>query len=174
MLALVRRLPRSFWLVLAVLVLLLGAVRWHETGLRRAERAGRVAQAALDRAAVLAAERDASARQAALVRAADVRAERISREVADGLQAELDDLGRRHAELRLRWARAAAADGGPGERGAAAAADAAAGADAAACAARGWVDFDSASALAEAADRATAKDDAWIAWMRQQQAAWPE
>jgi hypothetical protein len=36
------------------------------------------------------------------------------------------------------------------------------------------VDFDSASALAEAADRATAKDDAWIAWMRQQQAAWPE
>ena len=51
---------------------------------------------------------------------------------------------------------------------------AAAGAAAADCAAAGWVSFDTAAAAAEAADRAIAKDDAWIAWVSAQAAAWPK
>lgn len=169
---LLAQLPGGVWAALAVVVLLWGAVRWHESRLELARREGAAAQASLDRAAFERAAAEAAAVQARLVRELTGRQVAITRETDDAVVRDFADLGRRYDELRLRWAsvRAGGADAG----GAAAISGAAGIALDAACAAGGWVDFATASAAAEAADEAIVKDDAWIAWAAAQKAAWPE
>ena len=171
--ALLAMVPRTIWVGLGGLGLLLALWAWHGHEVRSARAAGAAAQAALDRAAYEAAAREAAARQARLVRELGVAQTMISKGVEDGLADRFADLARRHDDLRLRWAAARAA-GAAGAGGAAALPGAADATDDAACAARGWVAFEVAAAAAHAADQAIAKDDAWIAWTKAQGQAWPD
>jgi hypothetical protein len=173
-LAQARRLPGWAWGMLAAVVLIWGAVRWHEGRLLSARTEGAAAQAVLDRGAFEAAGAAAAAAQRALVDAGAARAARISKGTDDELARDHADLARRYDALRLRWATARGGEGGAGARGAATLSHTAGAADDAACAARGWVDFETASAAAQAADEAIAKDDAWIAWAEAQAGAWVE
>jgi hypothetical protein len=173
-----RRLPIWLWAGLlaglAALLVLWGVVRWHEGRLRIARAEGAAVQAELDRAAFEAAGATATAAQRALVDTIAARAAEISKETDDELARDHADLARRYDALRLRWAEARAPEGGAGAGGTAALSWPAGTADDAACAARGWVDFNVASAAAQAADEAIAKDDAWIGWAATQAAGWPE
>lgn len=171
---LVRRVPGLAWAGLAALLLLAGLVHWHDRAVAAAFAEGVREQAATDRAAVLAA--NAAARQAAAARNAALGRTQatISRESEDGLQKTLAAVVRRRDDLRLRWATARAAAAGDGTPGPAALPGAAAVALDTACPAAGWVAFDTAAAAAAAADEAIAKDDAWIAWVREQAVAWPK
>lgn len=168
-----RRLPAWLWAVMAAVLLIFAGVRWHEGRLRAALRAGATAQAAIDRAAFARAAADAAAAQARLVRELAGRQAVISKGTNDAVAREFADLERRYDDLRLRWAEAGAGAGGADADGAASISNAARAADDAACAARGWVDFKTASAAAQAADTAIAKDDAWIAWAAAQMAIEP-
>ena len=167
------RLPRWLWAGLGGMALLLTVWGWHGRELRQARAAGAAEQAALDRVAYEKAVMQAAQQQAQLVRELAVAQAMISKGVEDGLAGKFADLARRHDDLRLRWA-AARASGATGGRAATAVSNAAGTADDAACAARGWVAFEVAAAAAHAADQALAKDDAWISWVRAQQAAWPD
>ncbi len=169
----VRRLPFWMWAGPGVLLMFWGAVRWHEGRLRHARAEGAAAQAALDRAAFVEAGAAAAAAQRALVDAVAARSAMISKGTDDELARDHADLARRYDALRLHWAEARASGGGAGAGGAAALSHTAGAADDAACAARGWVDFETASASAQAADEAIAKDDAWIGWAATQAAVWP-
>ncbi len=166
--------PRWLWGVVVVLVLLAAARHWHEGQLKAARVAAAAAQAERDRAAIAQASSAADERQRRLVADLARRQKLISKGSNDALAREHDDLVRRYDALRLRWAAARAAPAGGAAGAAAALSRPAAGVDDAACAARGWVDFNTAAAAAQAADTAIAKDDAWIAWARAQAAAWPE
>lgn len=134
---------------------------------------GAASQAVLDRAAYSVAAADAAARQGHLVRQLVARQATISKETDDALMLDVDNLGRRYDDLRMRWAAARASGGGTSEDGAVAVPTSATGFVEAACEASGWVDFETASAAAQAADEAIAKDDAWIAWAEAQRLAWP-
>jgi hypothetical protein len=167
------RLPRALWLVLGGAALLAALLFWHGQRVERARAAGAAAQAAVDRAAFEKAAAAAAQKQQRLVQALADRQAVISKGTEDELARDLADLARRYDDLRLRWA--AARRGGDAGGGGAIAVSAAAGAvDDAACAARGWVDFNTAAAAAEAADTAIAKDDAWRAWAEAQGQAWPD
>lgn len=166
--------PRWAWQLLAALVLLAIVWRWHEGRLAEAAAAARVAQASADRAAYARASAAAAEAQAALVSRTASLQTRISKGTDDALRRDHDDLARRYDDLRLRWAAHRAAEGDPGDHHPAAVSGTTTRVAAADCAAAGWVSFDTAAAAAEAADRAIAKDDAWIAWVSAQQAAWPK
>lgn len=165
--------PRGAWIALAVALALLALARWHGRAVDRAFTSGVQQQAAADRAAVLAATaaatRAAQDRNAALGRAQAA----ISRESDDELGKARTAVVRRRDDLRLRWAAARTAAGGGNAIAAAALPGAATVALDTACPAAGWVAFDTAAAAAAAADEATAKDDAWIAWVTAQRDAWP-
>ncbi|WP_426165183.1 hypothetical protein [Sandarakinorhabdus sp. DWP1-3-1] len=168
------RVPHWLRLALAGAAVLLLALAWHNHRLAGAYRQGAAEQALADRRRVAEAASAAAAAQDRLAAALAGRQSRISKGTTDALVAQNDDLARRYADLRLRWAAARADRGGPGGDATAAVSGAAAGVDDAACAAGGWVSFDTAAAAAQAADAAIAKDDAWIAWATAQAATWPE
>lgn len=166
--------PRPLWYALAAAFALLLLWRWHDGQVSAARTAGAAAQATADRAAYARASTAAAAAQAALARRVGQKQTLISKGTDDALRRQHDDLARRYDDLRLRWAAHRAAEGPAGDNHPAALSGAAPGAAAADCAAAGWVSFDTAAAAAEAADRAIAKDDAWIAWVTAQAAAWPK
>jgi hypothetical protein len=166
--------PRPLWYALAAALVLLFLWRWHEARMDTAWHAGAQAQAATDRAAYARASAAAEVAQKALVARSAIRQSAISKGTDDALRRRTDDLARRYDDLRLRWAAHNAAEGAAGNDQPAAFSGAARGAAATACAAAGWVSFDTAAAAAEAADRAIAKDDAWIAWVSAQGEAWPK
>jgi len=173
-LALARRLPRAAWAAAALALLLAALALWHRGEVRAARVAGAAAQAAADTAQLRAAADRATADQRRIIAATAARQTRISQETDDALAPRLAAIGRRHDDLRLRWAEARADPGRPGATGATAVPQATPGAADAACAARGWISFDTAAAAAAAADAAIAKDDAWREWVVAQEAAWPE
>jgi hypothetical protein len=173
-LALARRLPRAAWAAAALALLLAGLALWHRAEVRGARAQGARTQAASDAARVAGAAAQAAAAQRRVIAATAARQTKITKESDDALAARLADLGRRHDDLRLRWAAARADPGRPGAGGTIAVSAATPGAADAACAARGWVSFDTAVAAAAAADAAIAKDDAWREWVLAQAAAWPE
>lgn len=166
--------PRPLWYALAAATLLLGLWRWHDAKIGSAWKGGAEAQATADRAAYARASAAAAAKQAALAARLATRQNAISKGTDDALRRRTDDLARRYDDVRLRWAAHRAAEAGAGHDHAAAVPGTAGGADDAGCAARGWVSFDTAATAAQAADRAIAKDDAWIAWAAAQAAAWPK
>lgn len=157
---------------LGAVLLLWGVVRWHEGRLVVARREAAAAQAALDRAAFDAAAAAAAVVQGRLVRELAGRQAVISKGTDDAIVRDFADLGRRYDDLRVRWA--TVRSGGADADGATAISGPAGGTLDAACAAGGWVDFEIASAAAQAADQAIAKDDAWIEWASAQAAVWPE
>ena len=164
--------PRGAWTALAGLALLLAANHWYRHQLAAARTAGHVEQATADQTALAAANTAAAAAQQRLAAELAARQTKVSKGTADALTARLDDLARRYDDFRLRWTARPGPDG-PGDRVGHGLSGTAAGADGAACAAAGWVSLDTAAAAALAADRAIAKDDAWIAWAAAQRAAWP-
>lgn len=168
------RVPRQIWYILAVMLLALVAWRWHAGQVESAYRLGGIDQSRIDEQLVRQASAAAEAGQNALRTAVKSRQVKVTKGTDDALLAKHTDLARRYDDLRLRWAAHRADQGGSGERGATAVPGAAAGIDDAACAARGWVSFDTATAAAQAADTAIARDDAWRAWVTTQAAAWPE
>ncbi len=167
-------LPRPVWYGLAALGVGVLAMHWHNSRVALAHADGAKVQASMDRQSFDAAAAVAAKRQAELIAKLDARQTEISKGSNDALVARDADLARRYADLRLRWAAYQTDSGGAGKSGAAAVPGAATGVDDAACAARGWVDFTTAAAAAQAADGAIAKDDAWIAWAKAQAAAWPQ
>jgi hypothetical protein len=166
--------PRPVWYALAAGLALLLLWRWHAAQVDTAYRSGVRAQAAADRAAYARASAAAAEAQQALVRRTAAAQARISKGSDDALRLSHDDLARRYDDLRLRWAAHNAAESRPGNDQPTALSGAAPGTAATDCAAAGWVSFDTAAAAAEAADRAIAKDDAWIAWVTAQAEAWPK
>ncbi len=173
-LAFARKIPRAGWAALAALLLLAGLALWHRGEVRDARAEGARVQASADAAHVADAAAQAAAAQRRLITATAARQTRISQETDNALAPRLAAIGRRHDDLRLRWAAARADPGRPGAGGTTAVSEAATGAADAACTAGGWVSFDTAAAAAAAADAAIAKDDAWREWVVAQQAAWPE
>jgi hypothetical protein len=174
LLASARRLPRTVWAAIAVALLLAGLALWHRGEIRAARADGARVQAASDAAQLRAAADRASADQRRIIAATAARQTRINKESDDALAPRLAAVGRRHDDLRLRWAAARADPGRPGAGGTTAVPATPAGAADTACAAAGWVSFDTAAAAAAAADAAIAKDDAWREWAAAQAAAWPE
>lgn len=173
LLASARRLPRTVWAAIAVALLLAGLALWHRGEIRAARADGARVQAASDAAQLRAAADRASADQRRIIAATAARQTRINKESDDALASRLAAVGRRHDDLRLRWAAARADPGRPGAGGTTAVPATPAGAADATCAAAGWVSFDTAAAAAAAADAAIAKDDAWREWVAAQAAAWP-
>lgn len=173
LLALARGVPTGIWRALAVLAVLLVLWRWHDRAVAAGFADGARRQAAVDQARFDAAATAAAATQRALAARLADRQSQISKGTQDAVLAGDADLARRHADLRMRWAAHLAGAGHAREGGAAGLAGTAAGAADAACAAAGWVSLDTAATAAAAADRAIAKDDAWIAWAKAQAAAWP-
>nr|WP_310524281.1 hypothetical protein [Polymorphobacter sp.] len=171
---LLRGLPRPVFYALGVVIVLLMLWRWHGGKVDAAFAAGSAAQAATDKARFEGAGLAAAQAQAALVASLAAKQSRISKGTEHALVARHDDLARRYDDLRLRWAAHRAGKGGAGNGGTTAVSEATGGTDDARCAAEGWVSFDTAAAAAQAADRAIAKDDAWIAWVGAQARAWPE
>ena len=167
------RLPRPIGFALLAALAIAGIAAWHGQRIDAAYANGLRDQSIADRAGFASAATAAAAVQQRLVTTLAARQQAISKESEDALVATNTDLARRYAALRLRWAAADTDRGGTGAGRAIAVPDAAPGVDDTACAARGWVSFDTAAAAAEAADSAIAKDDAWIAWVRAQRAAWP-
>jgi hypothetical protein len=174
LLASARRLPRTVWAAIAVALLLAGLALWHRGEIRAARADGARVQAASDAAQLRAAADRASADQRRIIAATAARQTRINKESDDALAPRLAAVGRRHDDLRLRWAAARADPGRPGAGGTTAVPTTPAGAADTACAAAGWVSFDTAAAAAAAADAAIAKDDAWREWAAAQATAWPE
>lgn len=168
-----RGLPRSvtYALLAACGLFLLWQWHGHRVGLAYAE--GTAQQAIADRAAVFRARAAATALQAKVVNTLATRQSKISKGSDDAIMAKNADIDGRYDALRLRWAASRANRGDTGAGGTIAVSTAAGATDLTACAARGWVDFQTAAAAAQAADTAIAKDDAWIAWVAAQAAAWP-
>jgi hypothetical protein len=151
------------------------AWQWHTGKVESAAKAAAATQLADDRAAFQRAAEAARVKQAKVVAASVAKVEAINERTTHDLQKRTDRIARSYDDLRLRWEKHRAAHpGGTGNDRAAGLSSATASLDAAACAAEGWVSFDVASAAAEAADQAIKKDDAWIAWAMEQQAAWPK
>ena len=165
---------KRFWPYMAGALLLGGVILWHKDKVSDAREAGRAEQAQIDAIAFQEAARRATEAQQAAIAKVKANSAAINKETTDALTKRNTDLARSYDDLRLRWAKAKADSSSADEGGATAVSDAAAGTIDAACAARGWVDFGTAATLAEAADRATAKDDAWRAWWTAQEAAWPD
>ena len=165
--------PPWLWRVLAILAAVAAVWWWHSSEVEKAAKAAAATQLAADRAAYQRAAEAARVKQAQLVAASVAKVEAINERTTNDLKKRTDRLARSYDDLRLRWAAHRADQGQPRDGAAAGVPGATAGFDAAACAAEGWVSFDVAAAAAEAADRAIAKDDAWIAWAMEQQAAWP-
>lgn len=166
--------PRWAWGLVALATLIGGLWVWHGGEVRAARREGAAEQARVDRAAYAEAESLATARQAAVRAAAKARADAISKETGDALDDRRADLARGYDDLRVRWAAHRADQGGASQGGAVGVASAAGVADDAYCKAQGWVSLDVASAAAQAADTAIAKDDAWREWWTAQAEAWPD
>lgn len=165
---------KRFWPYMAGALLLGGVILWHKDAVSDARIAGMEAQAKVDTEAFKEAARLATEAQQAAIAKVEANSAAINERTTDALTKRNTDLARSYDDLRLRWAKAKADSSSAGEGGATAVSDAASGFDAAACKAAGWVDFGIAATLAEAADRATAKDDAWRAWWTAQEAAWPD
>ncbi len=172
-LAPLKQLPRRFWLILMLAFGLLLGWRWHQCQVSAAFTAGGVQQQAADRVRFEAAAAAAVRAQSALRRQLSQRQSIISKGSDDALVAQNAGLAQRYADLRLRWVAARTHQGSTAHDGAIAVSNTAGTIADAACAATGWVDFNTAAAAAEAADRALAKDDAWIGWARAQAATWP-
>lgn len=175
MIAAAKLLPwRWILLALAVAGLLIGAKAWHRAQVDAVRIEAMQEQAELSAADFEAAWKAAERQQANEIAAQLTTARIINKEQTDGLKIENDRIGRAYADLRQLWAKAQAREnpGRAGHDGAIAVPpDASANAFAAAQAA-GWVDFETAAALAEAADRAIAADDAKAAWWLEQCRAW--
>jgi hypothetical protein len=177
--AALRRVPREVWYVLAIGLAVWLAHGWYQGKLDQAfkdgQQQGAAAQALVDARAYTEAAIAAADAQQAVIDSLRAKQIKINERTTDALKHEHAALSRSYDDLRLRWAEHRKAHpGGAREGGASAIPGAAAGFDAAYCAAEGWVSFDVAAAAAEAADKAIAKDDLWIDWALEQQAAWPD
>lgn len=173
-LALLRRIPTWAYIALAVIAAVITLHAWHNGQLRKARNAGRAEQASIDAKAFNEAARKAEAQQERVIADTVAKAEQITMETTNEIAKERDAIARDYAAIRLRWRRAEANSSRAGKGEAVAVASAAPGFDAAACTARGYVDFQTAATIAEAADVATARDDAWREWWTAQAAAWPK
>ncbi len=175
MIAALKLLPwRYIGLALAVLGALWWAKNWHADQVAAVRIAAMQEQASLDAADFEAARQEAERQQQQEIAAQVQGARAVNKEQIDALQARNDRIGRDYAALRLRWkqAQAEAGAGRPSQDGTTAV-SADAGTDPfAAARAAGWVDFDTAAALAEAADRATASAVAKVNWWWEQCRAW--
>lgn len=179
-----RRLLRGIGIGLAIIVALaiaIGIARHRHAGevarvTRAARAAGRAEQAAVDRAAVIKATIAARQAQARLVAATAAAAATINKDIDHAHQARDTDLARRYAALRLSWqaARAQGHSSGAGQGAAAAIPGAAEIVGDAACRAAGWLDFETAATIAEAADRGAAQVNGLLDWHAAQAAAWPK
>lgn len=149
-------------------------VSWHSNKIEAVQIAAMEQQAALSAADFAAAYEAAQQQQQAEIAAQVEDARAINKEQVNALEARNDRIGRDYAALRLRWrqAQAQAYSGGAGDGRATAVPADASGDPFAAAKAAGWVDFDAAATLAEAADRATAKHDAAVGWWLKQCRAW--
>jgi len=160
-----------FWPYVAAFGLLISAVVWHKGEVREARREGAESQRKVDEAAYRKAAEAAQELQRLEVERVERKANIITKEIADALENQRDDVAQRYNALRLRWAKAKAdtsrTDGGA----VSGLANTTPGADDQACAARGWVDFEAAATIAQAADEAVMKDDAWREWWEKQAAA---
>jgi hypothetical protein len=170
----VQRLPRAVWAAAALVLLFTTLALWQRGQVRSARLEGARAQATADAARMRSAADRAVADQRRIIAASTAAQNRISKESENALAPRLAAIGRRHDDLRLRWAAARADSGRAGAGRAIEVSAAAGGVVDAACPAAGWVSFDTAAAAAAAADAAIAKDDAWRAWVMAQAAAWPE
>lgn len=164
---------KRFWPYMAGALLLGGVILWHKDKVSDAREAGRAEQAQLDAIAFQEAARLATEAQQAAIAKVKANSAAINERTTDALTKRNTALARSYDDLRLRWAKAKADSSSAGEGEATAVSDAAIGFDEAACKAAGWVDFDTAATVAQAADEAVAKDDAWINWAAEQAAAWP-
>lgn len=165
---------KRYWPILAGIMLVVGLVVWHNAEVSKARREGAIAQATADREAYTKAETAATKRQLDLKAKTAAKAETISKGTDDALQHRYTDLARGYDDLRLRWEAYRADQGRTGQGGPAGPTSAASVSDGTYCPSQGWVSLDVASAAAEAADTAIAKDDAWRAWYEAQAEAWPK
>ena len=163
-----------FWPYLAGAALVVAALVWHSSAVDAAYKDGAEGQARVDLQAFLEAQKLAEEAQETLIAKVKSRNTAINKETTDALAQRNADLTRTYTALRLRWAKAKADPSSARSGEAVAVAGAPAGTLDAACSAQGWVDFGTAAAIAEAADVATAKDDAWITWYNAQREQWPQ
>ncbi len=174
LLGFLRGVPREVWYAIAAAVALALVWHWHTGQVEVAFNDGGAAQAEADGAVVAQATARAEAMQRQVIASTVAKQFTITKGTDDALVARNAQLVRDYADLRMRWAAYRADQRGASEGAAGAAANAASIAGDAACKAKGWVDIDTAAAAAEAADVATARDDAWRAWWVAQVAAWPQ
>jgi type II secretory pathway pseudopilin PulG len=169
--------PPWAWRALAIIAAVVAVWWWHSSTVDKAREAGRKAgaqaQAEADARAYTEAAIAAADAQQAIITSLKTKQTGINERTTNALEKRHADLARNYDDLRLRWAAYRADQGSAGRGEAAAVPRTAASFDAAACAAEGWVSLDVAATAAEAADRAIAKDDAWIAWVNEARAAWP-
>lgn len=157
-----------------VAALLLGANWWHNRQIDAVRIAAMQEQADLSAADFEAAWRAAEQQQANEIAAQLTSARIINKEQTDGLKKQNDRIAGDYADLRRLWREAQAGQdpGGARHDGTAAVPADAGGNPFAAAIAAGWVDFNTASAAAEAADRATAAHAAAVNWWLEQCRAW--
>lgn len=150
------------------------AYSWHSGQIDTVKVAAMQEQAALDAADFEAAWLEAEAQQAREIDAAFAGSNQANKETVSDLQARNDKLGAAYADLRRMWREAAskASAGGSGQDGATAVPVDASGDTFGAARAAGWVDFETAAALAEAADRNQAGWEGVIDWYLRQCKAW--
>jgi len=150
------------------------AYDWHGGKIDAVKIAAMQEQAALDAADFEAARREAEAMQQREIAAAKAGSSTANKETIDALQARNNRLGAAYADLRRLWREAApqAAASGPGNSGATAIPGNAGGDPFSAARAAGWVDFETAATLAEAADRNQAGWEGVIDWYLRQCKAW--
>jgi hypothetical protein len=155
-------------------VALAGARIWHNSQIDAVRIAAMQEQAEYSAADFEAAWKAAEQHQANEIAAQLTTARIINKEQTDGLKKQNDRISSAYADLRQLWAKAKAREnpGRAGHDGAIAVPADAGGNAFAAAQAAGWVDFETAAALAEAADRAIAADDAKAAWWLEQCRAW--
>ena len=163
---------RRAWPFLVGAALLLALIAWHTHAVDAAYTKGATKQRAADTVRFEAATAAATAAQGALIDRTAAKSDAISKGTDHALAKTNAGIAGQYADLRLRWAEANSRRAG--QDGAATVSDATGSTDLTSCAAQGWVAIDVASAAAEAADIATAKDDAWREWAAEQARAWPQ
>jgi hypothetical protein len=164
------------WIGIAVGIVLAAwaAVSWHDDQKDAFKIAAMQEQAALDAADFEAAWREAEALQKQEIANARSAAAAVNKEQIDELEAKNDRIGRDYAALRKLWrfTPPGTHPGGTGQGGAVAVPGDASAAAFDTARAAGWLDFETAATLAEAADRNAAGWQAVIDWYLGQCRAW--
>lgn len=168
---------RRFWpfaALLGAVLALWAAYDWHGGKIDAVKLSAMQEQATIDAADFEAAWREAEAQQAREISAARIGSTQANKETVSDLQARNDKLGAAYADLRRMWREAAPAKAASraGQDGAIAVPVDASGDAFGAARAAGWVDFETAATLAEAADRNQAGWEGVIDWYLRQCKAW--